>query len=128
MGEGDSWQLVKHPVRLPGEFTDGGETCLMLDLKTDAEISMKGDGKLGKFASLSQSYYPVLDPKKTYVVESWAATDRVTPNASATFEFRQNQYRGENSVKADFQLQPRWTHHNSESSHYSRSIWYQMLR
>lgn len=103
------WSLVPHPAPVPDEFRDGGETCLLLDLVSDKAVEIKRY----TFGHLEQSWYGVLDPKKTYIVEFWARQENLT-NPTATFQFRQSSYRDKDEVKARFQLTGEWKKHRAE--------------
>jgi hypothetical protein len=61
------WERVPHPGALPKEFADGGETCLKLDLEDGAPFTIG----MYSYAGTSQSWYPVLQPGRTYVAEGW---------------------------------------------------------
>lgn len=108
-GEMGRWSFEPHPQPLPDDFRDGGETCLALDLATDKPVEIKEYN----FGHLEQSWYRVLDPKQTYVVEFWARQEGLA-NPTATFQFRQGSYRGENEVKATFQLTGQWQKYRAE--------------
>jgi hypothetical protein len=108
-GEMGRWSLAPHPKPLPDELRDGGETCLSLDLTTDRPVEIRRYN----FGHLEQSWYRVLDPKKTYIVEFWARQEGLA-DPTATFQFRQASYRGENEVKANFQLAEQWQKHRAE--------------
>lgn len=103
------WALAPHPAPMPEDFLDGGETCLALELTSDKPVEIKRYN----FGHLEQSWYRVLDPKKTYVVEFWARQEGLA-DPTATFQFRQGSYSGANEVKASFRLAGQWQKHRAE--------------
>lgn len=77
-----AWSLVEHPGPLPAAFTEGGRTCLFLELRADEDIALKQYNH----SSPAQDWYGVLDPEKTYVVEFWARQEGL-PNPRLSFSF-----------------------------------------
>ncbi len=64
---GMTWELVPHPTPIPAEFVDHGQTCLKLVMTDTDEYSCKSY----EYSGTGQSWYGVLQPGTTYVVEMW---------------------------------------------------------
>jgi hypothetical protein len=62
------WELVEHPAPVPPELAQSGKTCVRIDIDGDETINLKKYC----YSGISQNWYKVLDPEKTYVVEFWA--------------------------------------------------------
>ncbi len=107
--ERGDWALVKHPEPLPAEFYDHGQTCLEMTVKDDKPAEIRQYN----FGHLQQSYYKVLDPAKTYIVEFWARQQGIA-DPSATFQFRQSRYNGKDKVAADFKIDTVWKKYSAE--------------
>jgi len=75
------WRRVKHPGPLPAAFTDPGETCLRLDLKTGRPFAIG----MYAYGSVRQHWYPVLQPGRQYVAEGWV---RYRGNGPGVVRFR----------------------------------------
>ena len=77
---GFSWQLVPHPGPIPAGFEDRGRTCVRFDM-ADARV---WNCQRYVYSGTGQSYYKVLEPGKTYVVEVWLRAEAIT--APVTFK------------------------------------------
>ena len=102
------WQRVPHPAPLPSDFTDGGETCLQLDLRDDKPFALG----MYAFAGTSQTWYPVLQPGKTYVAEGWL---RYRGTGQGSVRFRLTGHYGKPAAQGgidpvDFTAKDEWTH------------------
>jgi len=98
-----SWALADHPRPIPDDFTDGGQTCLKLDIRSEERIVLDEYNHSGT----SQDYYKTLDPKKRYVVDLWARQEKM---ASGELTFFLSPPYGEKVKPIHFAVGEEWTH------------------
>ncbi len=106
--DGHTWSLVRHPGPIPPEFAaeDRGRTCLRIDMKDAKEISLKQYNHSGP----GQTWWPVLDIGRTYVVEFWARQEGMAnPNVHFGLSAVYNA-----TIKEDFTLGGEWKKYSFE--------------
>ena len=103
------WARVKHPGPLPKELTDGGETCLRLDLRGEEPFSLG----MYSYGGTKQTWYPVLQAKRTYIAEGWV---RYRGEGAGRMRFRLRGHydrkpAAEGGIEpADFAARDEWRH------------------
>ncbi len=99
--------LVQHPGALPTEVLDGGTTCLRIDSREAGTLAIRKYNH----ADLTQDWYQVLDPARTYVVEVLARQEGL---AEPTLRFHLTGPMGGEFKPIDFAMTGTWQKFTAE--------------